>query len=151
MPSSWCREWPYLLSIATFAIVRLRDLVSALTALGYMIVTAALVRLGIGYLCAGTAGLACSGNQIRIAGRFRTEFGTPVTDDGRECSRFWRGAMCIKGLAVLFGLPLAAMVTLVFRRHDESEGDGDLQAIAAYSLTLIVVLLVVVAYFTTSL
>ena len=54
------------------------------------------------------------------------------------------------GLAVLFGVPLAAMVTLVFRRDGESEGDGDLQAIAVYSLALIVVLLMVVAYFTTS-
>jgi len=139
--------------VAVFIVYRyLRDsspsrLSSALTALGYMIVTAALVRLGIGYLCAGTAGLHVLGTRYgSLADSALSSVRLSQMTGG--VFKVLRGH--VMGLAVLFGLPLAAMVTLVFRRHDESEGDGDLQAIAAYSLTLIVVLLVVVAYFTTS-
>ena len=139
--------------VAAFIVYRyLRDssalrLSSALTALGYMVVTAALVRLGIGYLCAGTAGLHVLG------ARYGSLADSSLTS--AHFSRMTGGVFGIMrghamGLAVLFGVPLAAMVTLVFRRDDESEGNGDLQAVAAYSLALIVVLLVAVAYFTTS-
>jgi phosphoglycerol transferase len=139
--------------VAVFIVYRyLRDnspsgVRSAFTALGYMIFTAAVVRLCIGYLCAGTAGLHVLG----------TKYGS-LAASSLGSSRFTRmtGATLgvllghAMGLAVLFGVPLAAMVALVFRRGDKSESDGGLQAIAAYSLALIVVLLIVVAYFTTS-
>jgi phosphoglycerol transferase len=120
---------------------------SALTALGYMLVTIIIVRLGVGYISAGTAGLHVLG----------TKYGA-LADSSVGSARFSHMTTGILGvlrghlmaLALLFGLPLAAMVTLVRRRDDKSEGDAELQAIAAYSLALLVILLIVVAYFTTS-
>lgn len=139
--------------VAAFIVYRyLRDSLPsrvrlALTAVGYMIVVAIVTRLGIGYLCAGTAGLHVLGTRYGALADSSLSSAQLSQMTGRVFGVL-RGH--VMALAVLFGVPLAAMVALVFRREDKSEGDAGVQTIAAYSLALLVVLLVVVAYFTTS-
>ena len=120
---------------------------SALKALSYMVITAAAIRLGVGYLCAGTAGLHVLGARYGSL----ADSSLASARLSQMTSAMWqvlRGH--VMGLAILFGVPLAATVVTAFQSADKADDEGELQAVAIYSLALILVLMVVAAYFTAS-
>jgi phosphoglycerol transferase len=115
--------------------------------LSYMIVAAAVVRLGIGYLCAGTAGLNVLGTRY---GSLAGSSFTPVRLSQMTSQIFGVLRGHAISLALLFGVSLAAIITIIFQSDNSAEGHDPLHAIASYSFALILPLLIVVAYFTAS-
>ncbi len=120
---------------------------NAATAIGCMIAAVLIVRLGIGYLAAGRAGLNLLGTKYgSLAGSSLS--GSRLAQMTTELFGILRGH--VMGLALLFGVPLVAIATVGFRGDDEAEEDKTLRRIEVYCLALMVPLLIGVAYFTAS-
>ncbi len=114
---------------------------------GCMVLATLIVRVGIGYLCARTAGLDILGS--RYGSLAESSLGSArFSQMTGEIFGILRGH--IMALAVLFGVPLASIATLVFERHRDGEGEDRLQAVGFYALALTIVLLITVAYFAAS-
>lgn len=113
-----------------------------------MIVAPVVVRLGIGYLCAGTAGLNVLGTRY---GSLAASSLTPARLSQLTGQIFGVLRGHAVSLALLFGVPLASIITILFQGGaSEAEGDDALHSIASYSFALVLPLLIVVAYFTAS-
>ncbi len=116
--------------------------------LSCMIVAAVVVRLGIGYLCAGTAGLNVLGTRY---GSLAASSLTPARLSQMTSQIFGVLRGHAMSLALLFGVPLASIITISFQGGaSEAEGDDALRSIASYSFALVLPLLIVVAYFSVS-
>ncbi len=125
---------------------RARDMRGTMVAIVAMIGGAGVVRLGFGFLCARRAGLNVLGTRY---GSLAESSVTParVWEMTGQLSGILRGHLM--ALAFLFALPLAAIVMQLFGRS-RNEDESELRAMAAYSLALLLPLLLVVAYFTVS-
>ncbi len=115
--------------------------------LSYLLVTAAIVRLGVGYLFAGTAGLNVLGAKYGALAHSAITRETILQMSGQIVG-ILKGH--IMGLTLLFGVPLASLAALDVRGSREPEGDSGLHVISAYLVMVIIPLLVAVAYFTAS-
>jgi len=111
------------------------------------VATFAIVRFALGYLFAGKAGLQILGTRY---GSLANASAAPARFSllTSEVSGVLRGH--VLGLALLFALPLASTVVILFRKHTGTEDDNALSNIAAYTLAVLLPLIVVVAYFTAS-
>lgn len=125
-----------------------QSLRASIVTLSYMIAAAVVVRLGIGYLCAGTAGLNVLGTRY---GSLAASSLTPARLSQLTGQIFGVLRGHAVSLALLFGVPLASIITILFQGGaSEAEGDDALHSIASYSFALVLPLLIVVAYFTVS-
>ncbi len=107
----------------------------------------AISRLALGYLFAGRAGLHVLGSRYgSLAGASIVPARLSVLSS--EIFGVLRGHAL--GLALLFAVPLASIVAIVFQKFNPPEDDPALSNVAVYSLALLLPLVVVVAYFTAS-
>ena len=104
-------------------------------------------RFTLGYIFAGTEGLHIFGSRY---GSLAQQSSAPARLSllTSEISVVLRGH--VLGLALLFAVPVASLFVIIFRRRDRAGGDQSLSNVAAYTLILTLLLLVVVAYFTAS-
>lgn len=115
-------------------------------AVACLIASFLLVRLGWGFLFAGKAGFNILGTKYASLANSSL---TPIVllRLGEQALGSFRGHLM--GLSLLFGIPLASMITTGFGRG-ESELDDNQNAISAYTVLLLIPLLIGVAYFTAS-
>jgi phosphoglycerol transferase len=141
---------PGMAAFLVYAIFRTRRQswvrVSAI-AITVLIASFFLVRLGWGYLFAGTAGFNILGTKYASLANSSL---TPMVllRLGEQALGSLRGHLM--GLSLLFGVPMASMMTMGFAGKGESELDDSQNAITAYTALLLIPLLIGVAYFTAS-
>ncbi len=140
---------PGMAAYLIYAIFRTRRQSWARVSAGAIIVLIGsffLVRLGWGYLFAGNAGFNILGTKYASLANSSL---TPIAllRLGEQALGSLRGHLM--GLSLLFGVPLACMLTMGFARG-ESELDDNQNAISAYTVLLLIPLLIGVAYFTAS-
>jgi phosphoglycerol transferase len=124
-----------------------QSLRTSIVTLSYMIVAVVVVRLGIGYVCAGTAGLDVLGTRY---GSLAVSSLTLARLSQMTSQMFGVLRGHAMSLAVLCGVPLASIITIIFQGDSNAEGDEALRSIASYSFALTLPLVVAVAYFTAS-
>ena len=110
-------------------------------------VSFALSRLALGYLFAGKAGLHVLGTRYGDLVQ-ASSAPTRLSLLTSEVSGILRGH--VLGLAVLFAVPLASLIVILLGKHKDAERDRALTNVSAYTLVLLLSLMVVVAYFTAS-
>ncbi|MDE2606449.1 MAG: hypothetical protein KGL68_11080 [Burkholderiales bacterium] len=116
----------------------------ALTATAFSV-----VKLGMGFLLAGSHGVTVFGS-LYGAQAGGVVHGKPYGQVALDAMRNLTGH--VMALALMFGVPLAALLSLRWRSGNDDLGEGKAapQLIAVYTLIVLLPLLAVVGYFTAS-
>jgi phosphoglycerol transferase len=117
-----------------------------LTTLGFAVATFGIVRFSLGYLFAGKAGLHLLGNKYGAVADTSLTFHSLLQFSSQVPYVI---AGHLMGLALLFGLPLAATLLCEWPRRGDSESDS-LFLIKLYTVAVVLPLLFVMAYYTVS-
>lgn len=128
------------------AAVRVRQTVIFIV---FALCTAAAVRFGFGYLCAGHNGLNLFGTLYGAQAAQSNANHTPVAALLKLALFNLRGH--VLALALLFGVPLAALVAqIVTFRGSSAQGPQPSSALALYSLLMLLALVAITVGFTAS-
>ncbi len=120
---------------------------NAVATIAYLVAATAVVRFGLGYLLAGKPGLDVIGSFYRNMASSPSNSGTVHHLNGPALFVITGHVI---GLAALFSVPLASLFLLDLKAIREPGSADNLTCIKAYTMAIIVPLLVVVAYFTAS-
>lgn len=118
---------------------------NALTAIAIALLAAAVVRLGVGYLCAGRNGLSLFGSLYGNQASNSAAGGIAIVPLLK--SAFFNLQGHVVGLMLLFGVPIAAVLSDLFGRRNAGAGNRN-RALVIYTVLVLLALLAITVGFT---
>lgn len=113
-----------------------------------LLLSAAIVRFGIGWLAAGTRGLSLYGSLYENMAKHSDQMRKPMLEMVMLALSNLRGHLM--SLSILYGVPIASLVVVICTPRSYKSGTSIHTAVAVYTVLILLMLLAVTAMFTAS-